>query len=152
MWWYKFKSLWLLVASFILAGNNYTTCQQHDLEFRQISTQEGLPGATLRQQFQDHKGIMWIAVEATGLCRYDGHVFTLYTHDPDDPYSISSNYVNAAAEDTSGNIWVATDYGLNVYRKEENKFTSFFNKPNDPTSLPNNIVHSVFYDSKKIIS
>lgn len=115
--------------------------------FQQISYMQGLPGTNVRQQIQDHYGIMWIAVEAMGICRYDGHKFINYKNDPSDINSISSNFVNDLIEDKSGNIWIATIEGLNKYIRNENKFVSYKHEPGNPNSIYNNVCNRLYFDS-----
>lgn len=117
-------------------------------QFRQISYEQGLPGISLRHQVQDNDGIMWIAVEALGLCRYDGHTFQLHNNNPENIHSISSNYVNKLAIDSSGIIWVATDYGLNAFDRKNNIFRKYFHDNKLDSSLISNKCITVFVDSK----
>ncbi|WP_456404623.1 two-component regulator propeller domain-containing protein, partial [Thiolapillus sp.] len=39
-------------------------------------------------------------------------------HDPDNPQSLSSNWVRGLLQDGEGTLWVATDAGLNELRPE----------------------------------
>lgn len=117
-------------------------------QFRQLSYEQGLPGTSLRHQVQDVDGIMWFAVEALGLCRYDGHTFQLYNNDPENLHSISSNHINKLAVDSLGIIWVATDYGLNAYDKKKNIFRKYFHDSKFDSSLSSNKCITVFVDSK----
>ncbi|MCM1050444.1 MAG: helix-turn-helix domain-containing protein [Paenibacillus sp.] len=62
----------------------------------------------------DTNGYLWIASEA-GLLKFDGVNFVTYTHDDNNPGSISSNRINKVLSDPHGNIWVATSDGLNRF-------------------------------------
>ncbi|MDA3929637.1 MAG: ATP-binding protein, partial [Prolixibacteraceae bacterium] len=116
--------------------------------FKQISHEQGLPGINLRDQIQDEHGIMWICVESIGLCKYDGHKFTLYKNNPLDSNSISSNYANKVVEDFDGNLWIATDNGLNIFYKKDQIFKAFFNDSTDNKSLPNNFCKTLLIDKQ----
>ena len=77
-------------------------------------------------------GSIIIASENTGIHlinKKDGSKRS-FKNDPNDGFSISSNSFNInqhnpIAIDELGNIWVATDNGLNYYRKDKDIFTRF---------------------------
>jgi ligand-binding sensor domain-containing protein/signal transduction histidine kinase len=68
------------------------------------------PGA--RAIFEDGQGTLWIGTK-NGLYRLDRNrtKFIRYRHDPDDPDSLSSDYVSALFEDQEGGMWVGADRG-----------------------------------------
>ena len=69
---------------------------------------------------QDLSGCLWIGTEC-GLNRLAGlhpsaapaH-FNRFFHDPARPESISNDHVRALAVDSSGNVWIGTDQGLDL--------------------------------------
>ncbi|GAB3997860.1 two-component regulator propeller domain-containing protein [Spirosoma daeguense] len=71
---------------------------------------------------QDQKGFIWVATK-DGLNRYDGQNFTVFTHDPYDPYSLSDNNCSALLLDRHKRLWVGTlNEGLNVFNPETQRF------------------------------
>ena len=56
---------------------------------------------------------MWIGTKV-GLNRYDGERIIIYNCSIDSENSLSSTYLNDIEEDSMGNIWVATDWGLDI--------------------------------------
>ena len=70
------------------------TERQRNIPFARLSMEDGLSQSAVNVIFQDSKGFMWFGTN-DGLNRYDGHDFTLYKHNPDDPYSLSHNRVQA---------------------------------------------------------
>ncbi len=88
------------------------------------------------EEVSDENGTsLWIATQKGGLDRLENYVyhdqtlkneppqtrsqktdtvpgFVHYQHDPDDPHSLSSNYVRCLYEDRSGNLWIGTARGL----------------------------------------
>jgi len=52
--------------------------------FDKLTTEDGLSQNTVTSILQDTRGFMWFGTE-DGLNKYDGHTFTVYRHDPDDP-------------------------------------------------------------------
>ncbi|WP_159522329.1 hybrid sensor histidine kinase/response regulator [Sunxiuqinia indica] len=119
--------------------------------FRQIDYEDGLPGNNMICQIQDHSGIMWISVEGSGVCRYDGQIFTTFKNIPGDSTSISNNFVNYIVESKSNNLWFATDNGLSMFDRETLSFKQFHVHPGDRASLPHNKCNTIFIDSKQRI-
>ena len=72
--------------------------------------------------YQDTSGVLWVGTEE-GLNRSlpgknpdDPPAWHLYTHDPDDPKSISSNRIRTIYRDRQGTLWIGTVHGgLNKY-------------------------------------
>jgi len=139
-----FFSLFIPYKPVLHAFENYYS-------FKQISFEQGLPGVNVRDIYQDSKGILWISIEAMGVCRYAGNTFTLYNNDPGDPESLSSNYVNTIMEDDTGYLWIATDNGLNRYDRYNNKFRVYMHEPDDTNTIPDNLIRTVFRDKKGTI-
>ena len=83
------------------------------LSFETFSNSDGLSHNNVRCIFQDSKGFLWIGTNS-GLNRFDGKNYKIFKHDPQNPQTISSNYILGISEDIYHNIWVATDYGLNL--------------------------------------
>ena len=59
---------------------------------------------------------------------------------------LSSSMVNKVTQDSKGNIWIATEDGLNYY--DGAKFLTFKHKKEDKSSIKSNYVLSVFNDSQ----
>lgn len=79
----------------------------------------GGPKQTITSLGDDRAGNIWIGTEEEGLYRLaEGQVeaprptFERFTHDPDDPHSLSGNRVYAVLTDHRGELWVGTDSGL----------------------------------------
>jgi signal transduction histidine kinase/ligand-binding sensor domain-containing protein/CheY-like chemotaxis protein len=139
------------ISACLFHGHAYAYLQNNTYSFKQISYENGLPGLNIRDLHQDKDGFLWIGLESVGLCKYDGHSFMLYQQNDEDKKSLSSNYVNKIEEDSSGNLWIATDYGLNQFNKHQNKFIHYFLNTEQNNSLTNNICLTVFIDSKNNI-
>lgn len=137
-----------LFCVFEFTSKNANAKLQSEYVFKQISFEQGLPGYDVKDQIQDQNGIMWFCINSIGLCRYDGHKYTLFKNNPLNPNSLSNDFINKIIEDSFGNLWIATDYGLNKFSKEEQLFTVFYCNENDSTSISNNICNTVYHDSK----
>ena len=92
---------------------------------------------------ENHTGTIW-AGTSRGLFQYHASIddFTLYTHDPDDPNSLSHNSVLSIFEDKSSRLWIGTVDGLNLHNRETNKFTWY--KVED--GLPSNVINGILED------
>ena len=93
-------------------------------------TEANVITTNVRKIYQDSRGYIWVATQ-DGLNRYDGFTFTVYNHQPENPNSISDNFINEITEDRHGNIWVETRNGLNVYRFLSNDFQSYMPVSNE---------------------
>ena len=84
--------------------------QARDIPFSRLSTEHGLPQATVNCVLQDPLGFIWLGTQ-DGLVRYDGHEMRIYKFDPTDSSSLPSSWILALAEDPSGDLWVGTQGG-----------------------------------------
>jgi len=117
--------------------------QETPISFKQITDEHGLPSVTVRRIFQDKQGVMWLSVESSGLCRYDGNTFQVYANIENDSTSISSDVVESIGEDDDDNLWVGTQNGLNKLHKNKGTFERFL-KSDNSRSLPGNVVLDIF--------
>jgi len=115
--------------------------------FENLTVDDGLSQNGANSIIQDSKGFMWFGTQ-DGLNRYDGNSFTVYKHDPENPTSISDNWILTILEDRQGTLWIGTfSGGLNSYNRELDQFTSYQHDPGDNTSLSNNEVLTLLEDS-----
>src|ERR1700761_6036956 len=74
--------------------------------------------------YQDHFDFLWLATP-NGLYKLEpltGRV-TRYPHDPDNPSSLSSNFISSAGEDSKGEFWVASRGGLDKFDRATERVT-----------------------------
>ncbi len=71
---------------------------------------------------QDHAGILWLAT-SRGLFRFDASTGRTirYRHDPNDPFSLSSDAIKSTGEDNTGAFWVATSEGIDAFDRDKGK-------------------------------
>jgi signal transduction histidine kinase/ligand-binding sensor domain-containing protein/ActR/RegA family two-component response regulator len=94
---------------------------------------------------------MWFATQ-DGLNRYDGYEFVVYHSDPEDPSSLSDDFVQAILEDPSGALWLGTNTGgLNRFDPHSGWFVHYQNDPADPQSLSHNDVMAIYQDRDGIL-
>jgi len=118
-----------------------------NLRFERISVEDGLSHSTVNCILQDSYGFMWFGTE-DGLNRYDGHSFTVYRHNPDDPHSLSHNRVWSLYEDSAGALWVGTyGGGLNRFHRDTGQFARYdtydFGNITDEPEAYRNIVWAI---------
>lgn len=117
-----------------------------DIKFERISIEHGLSQNSVHCILQDSQGFMWFGTW-DGLNKYDGHDFTVYRHDPENPDSLSNNIVRSIYEDRSGALWIGTQGGgLDRLDRETERFVHYPNDSADPASLSSNIVWSMYED------
>ncbi len=65
------------------------------------------------------KGYYWVGTFGEGIFIYNSNnLIKVVQHDPDQTQSLSDNQVRALYEDSSGNIWIGTQNGLNFLSAE----------------------------------
>ncbi len=130
----------------ILLAIQHTFSQPQNFELKQISEEHGLPGVNVRAIFQDSKHILWFGIESTGLCRYDGVNFTLYSNNSKDSSSLGNNFVNTICEDADGYLWIGTEEGLFRFNRLTEKFNAYSPVKNNKNSLYGNQIYATEVD------
>ncbi|NQZ07921.1 MAG: GGDEF domain-containing protein, partial [Algicola sp.] len=103
---------------------------------------------------QDAQNNLWIGTSQLGVNKKEPkhkshhHGFETLANNPNDPYSLSNNVVNAVSQGTNGTLWVGTLSGLNHYNPLDGRFTRYNYDKMQPQSLSNNHVIHLLYDSK----
>lgn len=92
-------------------------------------------------------GRLWVGTQNKGLAVINPAELTVHyhAHDNSDPTSLSNNFVWHTLVDSSGRIWVATQYGLSVTKPEENgRFTRYFA---ENSGLHSSVCHALIEDA-----
>jgi len=114
----------------------------------------GLTDNTVTAVTIDQKGRIWIGTMG-GLNLYDKTTdkFTQYIHNPIDLNSLSHesigmvNHFQSLIVDRGGELWIATQNGLNGFNPENKQFVHFMHDPENPNSLSSNVINAIFQDS-----
>ncbi len=91
--------------------------------------------------FHDNKNRLWIGTYRGGLNCLDQTKKTnkIFTSEPDNNKTISSNLIRGIVQDKDGTIWVSCSRGgLNRYNENTNDFTRFSPEKDNPNSLSSN--------------
>ena len=110
----------LCVLIFVFAVSLQGTGQPTYL-FHHLSTNEGLSNSNVRTILKDSYGFLWIGTES-GLNRYDGYGFKVYTEKPVGSNSLWANDILGLKEDGLGNIWINSVYGYTAYNRNKDSF------------------------------
>lgn len=98
--------------------------------------------------YKDNQGGMWVGTYYGGLSYFNPNTenYTFYGISPDDPESLEGFLFGKMAEDTKGNLYIATEHGrLNCLDRNTQKVKHF----NSVLSqLPSRTTKSVWYDGK----
>jgi streptogramin lyase len=91
---------------------------------------------------------MWFATR-DGLNRYDGNAFVVYKHNPNDPWSLSANFVWDLMEDDQGYLWIATNFGgVNKFDPGTERFVRYRHDPNNSNSIGGDSVETIARDGR----
>src|SRR3984893_12359125 len=96
-----------------------------NLKFTHLTTNDGLSQGYVTAILQDRRGFMWFATR-DGLNRYDGNTFVVYKNNPNDPTSLSSNFIQDLIEDDIGSRGTSTTTGVNKFDPVSDRFTRYF--------------------------
>ena len=119
------------------------------LDFRDITTGDGLPSNNVLCITQDTLGFIWFGT-TSGLCRYDGNDFKIYQHDPKNPEGLTWSAIFSLLVDSKGNFWIGTGgRGLNRFDQEQEKFIAYRYNENDSTSLSNEDYLETIYEDQQ---
>ncbi len=98
-------------------------------------------------------GTLWVSNWGGGLHNFDPETgkITAYRNDPEDPSSISGNFIGHLALDQTGKLWIGTGSGLCSFDEERGVFTRYRHDPDNPSSLSTNGIWPLYFDRTGIL-
>ncbi len=141
----------ILLLAFPLSGvfAQQPTNRLDALDLQQFELPNGEPGNHVQAIVQDRYGFMWFGSQY-GLHRWDGNQFRTYLHDPNNPRSISSDYIECIMCASDGSLWIGTwGSGLNRYDPSTNRFTRYY--ANRREGLSDNAISAIAEDKDGFI-
>ncbi|MBQ4387710.1 MAG: helix-turn-helix domain-containing protein [Prevotella sp.] len=87
-------------------------------------------------------GSLWVGSKQNGLTRIQHGTSKFYSATRDSVKTIIDDHINALCSDKSGNLWIATNGGLQVYNPKMNTFSSY---TRENGMLNTNNITSLFY-------
>ncbi|WP_234669315.1 hybrid sensor histidine kinase/response regulator transcription factor [Dyadobacter sp. CY261] len=92
--------------------------------------------------------LLWVGTE-TGLCRFN--TFTGAHENLNSRTKLSNEVVKAIYTDKDNNVWLGTDFGLNIYNPINNTTERYFHNPQSPYSIANNVIWQIFEDQAGVL-
>ena len=86
-------------------------------------------------------GSLWVGSRQNGLTRIKNGTAAIYSAAKDSMRTIIDDHINALCADKIGNLWIATNGGLQVYNPKMNTFSSY---TRESGKLPTNNITSLF--------
>jgi ligand-binding sensor domain-containing protein/AraC-like DNA-binding protein/DNA-binding NarL/FixJ family response regulator len=93
-------------------------------------------------------GSLWVGSRQNGLTRIQGGTSRIFSAVRDSMKTLIDDHVNALAKDKSGNLWIATNGGLQVYNPKMNTFSSY---TRENGMLNTNNITCLFYGKNNIL-
>jgi signal transduction histidine kinase/ligand-binding sensor domain-containing protein len=104
------------------------------------------PTSPILDIHEDLNGDLWLGTES-GIIRTNLETDKRYSHDPEDPTTLSDNMVTSVFEDHQGELWIGTSVGLNKLDRETETFTRYQHDPEDAFSLSQDTIIKIQEDS-----
>lgn len=142
---YKFI-LCILAINFVIFNTCFTVSAKEQMNFKNITIEDGLPQGTVQVLLQDRRGYIWIGTN-DGLCRYNGYNFKIYREEEDKSKSLLSSYIFDIDEDNEGNIWVATSEGISKISSYDESITNYTMAEGNG-NLSNSDINNIFTTKK----
>ena len=93
-------------------------------------------------------GSLWVGSKNNGLTRIKNGVSTIYTQYSDSTKTLIDDHVNALCADKNGNLWIATNGGLQVFNPRMNTFSTYTQQNG---KLGTNTITSLYYAKGNIV-
>ncbi len=121
-------------------GTKNGICFYNGKEFKKLDASLKQPG-NVSHIFMDKHNVLWFSTFGEGVYAFDGKNFKNYN----ETNGLIDNWIRSAIEDSDGNIWFASQFGLSKFdRKTFMRFTESEGLPVDNTNI-------VFEDKEKNI-
>jgi ligand-binding sensor domain-containing protein/signal transduction histidine kinase len=98
--------------------------------------------------------VVWIGT-SRGLLKYDEEAINfekmpdIFTSEPDNPDSLSGNWIWGVAKDKQGRLWLGTSRnGVTLFDPEKNTFKHYRHNPEDENSLSGDRIYRTYVDSR----
>jgi len=122
------------------------SAQPLPLKFTSLTSRDGLLSNAVNAILKDKYGLMWFATD-DGLNKFDGTNFTVYRHNPGDPFSLRANEILTLHEDRTGNLWVGTSGGaISRYDRKKDGFINYPSLGSKETLTPSSVIRSICSD------
>jgi len=94
-------------------------------------------------------GSLWAGSSQNGITRIKDGISTIYSTATDSMNSVIDDHINALSSDKTGNLWIATNGGLQVYNPTMNTFSTYTKENGKMQS--NNITALHYADGNRML-
>jgi ligand-binding sensor domain-containing protein/signal transduction histidine kinase len=130
----------LLLSPFVWSAPYYTAVER-------FSVYDGMPEATIFSMASDSHGFLWLG-NSSGLVRYDGHSFELYSIAINSPIPLNVADAGNIYIDSKDRIWIGSwGQGVAVYHNDLSFIAHYRNNTTAPSSLGSDTIQVFFEDS-----
>jgi len=105
----------------IVSAQTQSTLPRLHVRLEKWTTEDGLPGETVKSIIQTRDGYLWIGTQA-GIARFDGVKFTVF--DQNNVKELRGTECSVLLEGRGGELWIGT-IGGGLTKYEGGKFTTF---------------------------
>ena len=148
-WLILFSSIWLLNGMW-LSSKVYATELLDNIRFKHVIPESADFLGEILTIHQDSYGFIWVGGK-DGLGRYDGADYQIYRSVLEDTSTLSNNVVNEIIEDRQGNLWIATDDGVNYFDRDLKKFTRYYLSPTSDSATRTNRIITIKLENQKTL-
>ena len=109
--------IWIALVLLSLSALTQST----HYNFSRLNTYNGLSHNQVNTILKDPDGFLWFGT-MSGLNRYDGYSFKIFSKKHNDSTSLIDNYIFSLYELPDGKLWVTTRGGPCIYSSHTEKF------------------------------
>ena len=141
----------VLVSLVLVVAQGQLFAAGSNIPFVRLSPREGLSQVAVHAMVQDRLGFMWFGTQE-GLNRYDGYRFEVFLPDPEDPRTLSHNWIYSLLEDRDGSLWVGTNGGgLDRFDPDTGQFRHYRHNPSNSDGLGNDRVRALYQEPSGVL-
>ena len=107
----------------------------------------GISSKNISAIYKDSKRNFWLGTFVdNGLIKIDADtgIINVFKNKDNDSLSLSDNTIRCIGENSKGEIWIGTSFGLNKYNEKDDTFTSYTIKE----GLANDTIYGILFDDK----
>ena len=134
------SSIWIAYDDESISEADFTLSKFDGNSFSHFGKIDGFSGTYIKSFLEDKNGNIWIGT-LNGLFKYDGNMWTRYSHEES---GLKSNFIMSLSLDFEGGIWITYFWihGLGVSRFDGTKFDHF----TTADGLPTNKIKNIYVD------
>ena len=128
----------------------FDTDKKQEIPIRDNYQEENLiPKGGIYSLLNDASGILWIGTSSQGVIKYDKNIsyFTPYKYSSG-PTPSGKNIIRSISEDNKGNLYLATEEGLDYFDRLNGTFFTYKHQAGNYTSLASNFTSEVLVDKQ----